>query len=118
MILALGPVEEVHPVLEPARDRTGVARKEHQTERSQYAPHRKPTREGQRISREAEEVKQLLAVRAAQQTTSPEREQYHARTGAAGGGWVMPCSSSWYARWRSSMSASLPRSWRTRERCM
>src|SRR5262249_19794170 len=42
----LGPVEEVHPILEPAPHRPRVARIDEQAQDTQYAPHRILTREG------------------------------------------------------------------------
>src|SRR5215470_10066417 len=115
---ALDAVVEVHPVLEPASRRTRIRGGEDEPRPGQYAPHRIPTREGERILRETHEVAELLAVGAREQPAPPQLEQDH------GGGTSVPpsagpTSSPWrYARCMSSMSASRPRSWRMRERSM
>src|SRR5262249_61940605 len=79
---ALDAVVEVHPVLEPAGRRPRMRRGEHEPRPGQYAPHRIPTREGERIPREAHEVAELLAGGAREQPPPPQLEQDH----AAGGG--------------------------------
>src|SRR5581483_5550277 len=80
---ALGTVEEVHAVLEPARHAAGVARGHEQAQRAQYAPHGIPTREGQRIPREPEKVAELVCVRAAEESAAPERDEDHAALGGS-----------------------------------
>ena len=91
---ALGPVEEVHPILEPAPHGPRVTRIDEQAHDAQYAPHRILTREGERVLAEAEEVNELLTIDAPEQSAAPEREQDHVRTGFAGDGCTIPSSSS------------------------
>src|SRR5439155_2827592 len=75
---ALDPVEQVHTVLEPARHRSRMGRGDEQAADSQYAPHGIPTREDEGVTMPAEEMAQLLAVEAPEETPSPERQEDHA----------------------------------------
>src|SRR5262245_28862706 len=81
---ALDAVEEVHTVLEPARHRPGVAGRQEQAKRTEYAPHGIPTREGERIGVEAEEVAELVSIRAPEKPPAPEGQDDHSGSGSAG----------------------------------
>src|SRR5262249_26303457 len=74
---SLDAVKEVHAILEPAGDAGGIGRREQEPEHAQPPPWWIAPRELERIARAPEEQVELLAVDAAEQAATPEREQDH-----------------------------------------
>src|SRR5437870_13772679 len=102
----------MHAVLEPARHRGRVARRDEEPHGAQYAPHRITTREGERIARETEEMAELPPVGPPEEALAPECHQEHPCYGSTAGPTSPP---SLYARCLSSTDASCPRTSRVRE---